>query len=71
MENQGRSRSPTLLPPGKLPGNFFERANAPPLGTKKVRNPEAWGRKIELSPIPGAINLKNPAKNPQNMRQKL
>ena len=36
-------------PPGKPPGNVFERANSPPPGTKKV---DPRGRKIVLRPHP-------------------
>ena len=35
----------TSLIPGKTPEEFFERANSLPLGTKKLRNPDPWGRK--------------------------
>ena len=49
-------------PPGKLPGNVFERVNSPPPGTKKVWNPDPWGRKIVLGPTPGAIIFEKPAK---------
>ena len=47
-------------PPGQTPGNFFERANSLPLGTKKVRNPDPWGRKIVLKSHPQSNYSKNP-----------
>ena len=38
--------------PGKPPGKFFEKANSPPPGKKKVRKPNPWSRKIVLKPQP-------------------
>ena len=43
---------PPPPPPGKPLGNFFERANFPPPGTKKVRNSDPWDRKIVPKPHP-------------------
>ena len=39
----------------KSPGSLFERANFPPLGTKKVRSPDPWGRKVGKNPTPGQL----------------
>ena len=47
-------------PPGKSPGNFFERANSSPTRHKKLRNPDPWSRKIVLKPTPGVIIFKSP-----------
>ena len=43
-------------PPGKPPGNVFERANSPPPGTKKGAEKWCYG------PIPGAIIFEKLAK---------
>ena len=37
---------PEHPPAGKLPGNFLKGRIPQPPGTKKVRNPGPWGRKI-------------------------
>ena len=49
-------------PPRQTPEEVFERANAPPLSTKKVRNPDPWSRKIVLKPHPRDNYFQNPAK---------
>ena len=51
--------NPNLTIPGQTPREFFERAKFPPRGTKKVQNPDSWGRKIMLKPHTGAIFVKN------------
>ena len=59
-------------PPGKPPGNFLKERIPQPPGTKEVRNPNLWGRKIVLKPhLQGNYFQKSSKKNLQNMRQKL
>ena len=58
-------------PLGKPPENFSEKANMPhPLGTKEVRNFEAWGRKIVLKPHPQGNYFQKSSKK-QNKRHKI
>ena len=48
--------------PDDPPGEFFLKGRIPhPSFTKKMRNPDPWGRKIVLKPHPRAIISKNPA----------
>ena len=49
-------------PPGKPQGMFLKGRILHPLGTKKVRNPDPWGRKIVLKPHPGALIFEKPPK---------
>ena len=58
---------PSLTIPlsGQTPWGVFERVNS--RGTKKVQNPDPWGRKIVIKPNTAAAIFKNPAKK-QKMR---
>ena len=49
-------------PPGNTLGNFLNVRISHHPSTKRVRNPDPWGKKIVLKPHPGQILSKNPAK---------
>ena len=44
------------MPPGQIPGNFFDRANSPLPGHKESTKPRLLGQKIRAkTPPPGQL----------------
>ena len=56
------------FPPGQTPGEFCETTNSSPPGTKKVRNPDSWGRIIVPKLHPRGNSFQK-SSNKQNMNE--